>query len=236
MEKEEIKENKSKSNLMLIIVLIGIILGLTGYIVYDKCISKEDNNKIEEKENQSNIQDNNQNTNQEKNSAYEQKIIEKNDYDEIKNFDYNYKTKSITSTPDEIGEYFDTYVDNGYLYYKIFEMNEYKRVDNISGIISVGSAFCVHGPGFIISYVLTDNDELYKITIENNTYSYKIEKQNVNNIQGIYVTYGHKFNSNGVAGIPTVFIKTKDNKYLMNNYFSPLDITITSKFVELISK
>ena len=49
---EEKKETKPKSNLVLIIVLIGIILGLSGYIVYDKCISKEDNNNIEEKENQ----------------------------------------------------------------------------------------------------------------------------------------------------------------------------------------
>ena len=58
---EGIKENKPKSNLVLIIILIGIILGLSGYIVYDKCISKEDNNKIEEKENQ------NQTQNEEKN-------------------------------------------------------------------------------------------------------------------------------------------------------------------------
>ena len=47
----EIKNSK-KSNKVLIIILILIILGLGGYICYDKIIMKEDSNKVVEKNNE----------------------------------------------------------------------------------------------------------------------------------------------------------------------------------------
>jgi len=150
------EENKNKSKILIIILLI-IVIGLVGYLAYDKLILEKDavsdigtncNNQNEDDNNQENQKDDSLKEEQLMNNSYE---TFKNNLIKSRMEQYNkyYRTMSISSECGDKVSYSARLEANGDLlisYYGDFakEYNDYKLASNVLSfnIVTIGQGGC----------------------------------------------------------------------------------------------
>ena len=202
-DNEIVKQNSNKSIIILLVILIVIVLGLSGYLVYDKLISKEES-KITDMQNQENIQTN---------TDMKNNINEDNNTNNSSN---NYKTGDNINQQDlnTIGEYFNKSGANAFLvipYNSISEINM-KSLLKESNIGVDGQEYCD-----LISYCEGGLLRVDKGNLEEYLKKYTGKSISDFSMNSIYYNDDYKFYLVPSSGPSSLFGVTVTNGYIDNN-------------------
>mgnify|MGYP004640781541 CR=1 FL=1 len=181
------EQKKSNKGLIILVIIFGvIILGLSGFIVYDKLIKRENNKPTTEKDNNSNkSEDNNA-----------EKKEEDNKTEEIKTYDkINYRIEKYTFDGDE---WTNLYINEKLFQYPASEgRNYYASVEQLADILIVKVGTVTD----LSIYVVNSNGEAIG--------SFQWAPSSYENLKYTYVTIGYPTGVYSIEG-NTITMETED--------------------------
>ena len=193
---------QKKSNIGLIVFLIILVLGLAGYICYDKFLTKKEPVKTEEKDNKKDINMGNEYT-----------------YEDVAGT-YKFE-KEIAGSKEKYGEQFTyaayfTLLNNGIIEYNDWTHFQTGYIGNyiINGDQIMVTRWFEHGSDALLG-IANDNALVYKIADKN---TIVFDKCNLEPQYGSETYYDCEFERNDDLEWAKNFTGLKD--YLTNSYFS----------------